>query len=94
MVIALGRAIEGDRVGVAAVGHDIGQQAVQGLGVPQLVLGEGAHGHVLFEERRNPRPLGVAEADDELVVRHREQQQRQGVACGRNQVRARRCHPS
>ena len=44
----------------------------------QLVLGERADRHVLLEDGRDAGPLGVAEANHELVVRHREQQQREG----------------
>ena len=42
--------------------------------MPELVLGQRAHRDVLLEERRDAGPLGVGEADDELVVGHRQQQ--------------------
>ena len=77
VAVALDRAVVRDRVGVAAVVEHLGQQPVQRLGVAELVLGDRADRHVLLEHRRDPRPLRVAEADDELVVGHRQQQQRQ-----------------
>ena len=43
----------------------------------ELVLGERADRDVLLEDRPDPGPLGVAEADDELVVGHRQQEQRE-----------------
>ena len=69
-------AVVGERVAIA-VGQ-LGQQVVERGGVPQLVLGQRAHGHVLLEERRDAGPLGVAEADDELVVGHRQEQLAEG----------------
>ena len=64
-----GLAIVGKRVGIAA--GQLGQQPVQRGRVAQLVLGERAHRDVLFEQRRDPGPLRVGEADHELVVGHR-----------------------
>ena len=77
--VTLGRAIVGDGVGVAAIRDDLGEQAVERLGVTQLVLCQRADRHILLEDRSDPRPFGVAEADDELVVRHRQQQQCDGA---------------
>jgi hypothetical protein len=74
VAVLVGRPVVGDRVGVAAVVAELGEELVQRLGVAQLVLGQRAHRHVLLEDRRDSGPLGVREADDELVVGHREQQ--------------------
>ena len=60
MAVLLGRPVVGDRVGVAAVVAELGEQLVQRLGVAELVLGERADRHVLLEDRRDPGPLGVA----------------------------------
>ena len=94
VIVALDRAVVGDRVGVAAVVDHLGHQPVQRLGMAELVLGERAHRHVLLEHRRDPRPLGVAEADDELVIGHREEQQRQRVAGRRNEIGGGPRHPA
>ena len=77
MEVALGRAVVGPGVGVAAVGDGLGEEPVQRLGVAQLVLGERADRDVLLEDRADPGPLGIGEPDDELVVGHREQEQRE-----------------
>ena len=73
-------AVVGERVAVGA--GQLGQQVVERRGVPQLVLGERAHRHVLLEERRDAGPLGVAEADDELVVGHGQEQLDRGRGRG------------
>ncbi len=75
--VALGRPVVGPGVGVAAVGDGVGEQAVERLGVAELVLGERADRDVLLEDRADPRPLGIAEPDDELVVGHAEQEDRE-----------------
>jgi hypothetical protein len=72
VAILRGLAVVGDRVRVGAV--EFGEQPVQRRRVPQLVLGQRAHRHILFEQRRDPGPFRVRETDDELVVGHREQQ--------------------
>jgi hypothetical protein len=38
-----------------------------------LVLRDRGQGDVLLEERRDARPLGVAPAEHQFIVRHREQ---------------------
>ena len=59
--VAVRRAVVGERVGVAAVADEIGEQPVERLGVAELVLGERAHRDVLLEDRarcpstRSPR---------------------------------------
>ena len=68
VVVTLDWPVVGDGIGVAAVIDDVRQQPVQRLGMAQLVLGERAHRDVLFEHRRDPRPLRVAPAEHELVV--------------------------
>ena len=85
MVVPLGRPVVGDRVGVAAVGEQLGQQLVERPGVAELVLGERAHRDVLLEERGDPRPLGIGESDDELVVGHGEENEGQRVPGGGEQ---------
>jgi len=50
VAVLVGRPVVGDRVGVAAVVAELGEELVQRLGVAQLVLGERAHRHVLLEE--------------------------------------------
>ena len=72
MAVLGGLAVVGDGVRVGP--GQLAEQAVQRRRVAQLVLGERAHRHVLLEERRDARPLGVGEADHELVVGHREEQ--------------------
>jgi hypothetical protein len=58
---------EGQLVRVASA-FQIRQQLVERLGVPDLVLGQRRDGHVLLEDRGDPGPLRVPEADDELVI--------------------------
>src|SRR5207247_1194341 len=62
---------------VPAVGEDLGEELVQGTGVPQLVLRDRADRDVLFEEWRDAGPLGIGEAADELVVGHRQEELRE-----------------
>ena len=47
-----------------------------------LVLGDRARRHVLLEHRRDAGPLGVPEADDELVVGDAQQQLGERLAGG------------
>ena len=42
--------------------------------MPELVLGEGAHRDVFLEQRGDAGPLRIGEADDELVVGHRQKE--------------------
>ena len=60
--VLLGLAVEGERVRV------LRQQLVDGARVADLVLRDRRERDVLLEHRRDPRPLGVAPADDQLVV--------------------------
>jgi hypothetical protein len=92
VVVALGRSIVSPGVGVAAVVGQVGQEPVERLRVTQLILRERAHRHVLLEHRRDAGPLRVGEADDELVVGHGEEKQREGVPGRRHELGGRR-HP-
>ena len=92
VAVLVGLAVVGDAVGVATVGPDFGEERVERRRVPELVLGERAHRHVLLEERRDARPLRVGEADDELVVGHGEQQLVDGVPSRRIEARG-ECRP-
>ncbi len=67
-----GFAVVGDGIGVRA--GQLAQQAVERRRVAQLVLGQRTHRDVLFELRRDPRPLRIGEPDDELVIGHREEE--------------------
>ena len=67
-----------DAVGVV-IGQ-LGEQLVQRSGMADLVLGDRAGRDVLLEHRRDPGPLGVPEADHELVVGRAEDQLGEGVA--------------
>ena len=64
-------AVERDRVGVAA--QLARGELVERPRVPDLVLGDRREGDVLLEEGGDPRPLGVAPAEDQLVVGELEQ---------------------
>jgi hypothetical protein len=98
MTILVGLAIVGDSVGVAPVRADLGEERVKRGCMAELVLSERADRHVLLEQRGDACPLGVGEADDELVVGHREQQLVEGGAGRRIQAcgvgRANRRHRS
>ena len=59
-----------------------GGELVQRPRVPDLVLRDGRERDVLLEERRDPGPLRVSPAEEELVVGDREQEVR-AVAHGR-----------
>ena len=85
-----GLAAVGDAVGVV-IGQ-IGEQLVQRLGVTDLVLGDRAGRDVLLEHRRDAGPLGVPEADHELVVGGAENQLGEGVAGGDVERGGRRRH--
>jgi hypothetical protein len=64
--VLLGRAVEGEGV---RVGRQLGgRQLVQRARVADLVLRDRGEGDVLLQERSDPGPLGVAPAEDELVV--------------------------
>ena len=86
VVVALHRAVVGDGIGVAAVVDELREEPVEGLRVPELVLRERAHRDVLLEERRDARPLRVREAEHELVVGHRQQQDGEGVSRGGDEI--------
>ena len=75
VAVVVGLAVVGERVGIGA--GQLAEQPVERGRVAQLVLGERAHRDVLLEERRDPGPLRVGEADHELVVGHRAEQLRQ-----------------
>ena len=64
--VLLRLAVEGERVGVRPELR--GREVVERPRVPDLVLRDRREGDVLLEERRDPRPLGVAPAEDQLVV--------------------------
>ena len=66
--VVVERAVERERVRV------VGEQLVHGARVADLVLRDRRERDVLLEHRRDPRPLRVAPADDELVVSQAEQQ--------------------
>ena len=65
------------------------QQLVQRPGVADLVLRDRAGRDVLLEHRRDAGPLGVPEADHELVVGQRQQQLGQRIAGGGGRARGR-----
>jgi len=50
------------------------ERPILGARVPDLVLRDGGERDVLFQQRRDARPLRVAPADDQLVVSQPEQQ--------------------
>jgi hypothetical protein len=65
-------AVEGERVGVGA---ELGRgEVVESARVTDLVLRDRGEGDVLLEERGDPGPLGVAPAEDQLVVGKLEEQ--------------------
>ena len=64
--VLLGLAVEGERVGIRPELR--GGELVERPRVPDLVLRDRREGDVLLEERRDPRPLRVAPAEDQLVV--------------------------
>ena len=59
-------AVESERVGVSS--ENARGQLVERPGVPDLALCDRREGDVLLQEGRDPGPLGVAPAEDELVV--------------------------
>ncbi len=70
--VLLGLPVERERVGRRA---ELGRgELVQRPRVPDLVLGDRRERDVLLEEGRDPRPLRVPPAEDELVVGDREQE--------------------
>ncbi len=78
MPVVGGPAIVGDGVRVRA--GQLAEKTVERRGVAELVLREGAHRDVLLEERRDPGPFRIGEADDELVVGQRAEQLGEGEA--------------
>ena len=70
--VLLGLAVERELVGGRA--ELLGDELVERACVPDLVLRDRREGHVLLEERRDPRPLGVPPAEDQLVVSDRQEQ--------------------
>ena len=85
VAVVVGLPIVREGVLVPTVVEDLGKELVQRPRVAQLVLRDRADRDVLLEQRRDARPLGIHEAGDELVVRHRQQQPREGVAGLRRQ---------
>ena len=64
--VLVGRAIEGKLVGGrAALARD---ELVESARMTDLVLGDRREGDVFFQQRRDPGPLRVAPAEDQLVV--------------------------
>src|SRR5204862_1217044 len=80
VAVLVGLTAEGELVGAGP--GQLGEQLVEGLGVADLVLGEGAEGDVLLEQRRDAGPLRVPEAEHELVVGHAQQQLGEGGGDG------------
>jgi hypothetical protein len=72
VVIVNWSAPERDPVGI--IPGQLGEQPVQRLRMADLVLRERAEGNVLLEQGSDPGPLGVPEAEHELVVRHAAEQ--------------------
>ena len=62
----------GDVVG--RVAGQLGEHLVPESGVADFVLRQAGEGNVLLEHGRDAGPLGVAEAEHELVVGHRVEQ--------------------
>ena len=83
--VLLGLAVERQRVGVGA--ELLGREVVEGARMPDLVLRDRREGDVLLEERRDPGPLRVAPAEDQLVVGELEQQRL--TSAGRSRARSR-----
>jgi len=70
--VVLGRAVEGERVGVGA---ELARgELVQRSRMADLVLRDRREGDVLLERRRDPRPLRVPPAEQQLVIRDAEQE--------------------
>ena len=67
--VLVGCAIERERIRVAAE-LDRGE-LVERARMADLVLRDRREGNVLLERRRDPRPLRVAPAEDQLVVSYR-----------------------
>ena len=64
--VLVGRAVEGELVGGRpALARD---ELVERARVPDLVLRDRRERDVLLQQRRDPRPLRVAPAEDQLVV--------------------------
>jgi hypothetical protein len=68
--VLLERPVERERIHVAVLPGD---QRIQRARVPDLVLRDRGEGDVLLQHRRDPRPFGVAPAEDELVVSQTQQ---------------------
>ena len=80
MPVGIGLAAKGDPVGIV-IGQ-AGQELVQRARVPDLVLRDRAGCHVLLQHRRDAGPLGVPEADHELVVSDAQDQLSERLAGG------------